>query len=83
MLSTRYILHSHSFINHVTKLLTLKLQQIGLALLPVPVTRKNLPESAETSESVPEVDAASSKVEASVETLSPYPNVSFLFILNS
>ncbi|XP_049400533.1 rhodanese-like domain-containing protein 4, chloroplastic isoform X1 [Solanum stenotomum] len=50
------------------------IKQIGLALLPVPVTRKNLPESAETSESVPEVDAASSKVEASVETLSPYPN---------
>ncbi|KAK4723715.1 hypothetical protein R3W88_026494 [Solanum pinnatisectum] len=50
------------------------IKQIGLALLPVPVTRKNLPEPAETSESVPEVDAASSKVEASVETLSPYPN---------
>lgn len=74
---------SYSSINHVTMLLTLKIQQIGMALLPVPVTSKTLPEPAETSESVPEVEAASSKVEASVRTLSPYPNVSFLFILTS
>ncbi|KAM3204566.1 rhodanese-like domain-containing protein 4, chloroplastic isoform X2 [Capsicum annuum] len=50
------------------------IKQIGMALLPVPVTSKTLPEPAETSESVPEVEAASSKVEASVRTLSPYPN---------
>ncbi|MCD9558992.1 hypothetical protein HAX54_016702 [Datura stramonium] len=50
------------------------IKQIGMALLPVPVTSKTLPGPAETSESVPKVDAVSPKVEASIKTLSPYPN---------
>ncbi|KAK4364171.1 hypothetical protein RND71_015529 [Anisodus tanguticus] len=48
------------------------IKQIGMALLPVPVTSKALPSPAETTESVLKVDVASSKVEAFVE---PTPEI--------
>ncbi|XP_059301563.1 rhodanese-like domain-containing protein 4, chloroplastic [Lycium ferocissimum] len=48
------------------------IKQIGMALLPVPVNSKALPAPAEKTESVPEVDVPSSKVEASVE---PTPEI--------
>ncbi|XP_060204238.1 rhodanese-like domain-containing protein 4, chloroplastic [Lycium barbarum] len=56
------------------------IKQIGMALLPVPVNSKALPAPAEKTESVPEVDVPSSKVEASVEptpeiTSDPEPEV--------
>lgn len=76
------IVHGHSSISHVLMLLTLKLQQIGMALLPTPVTSKSLPAPAETTPEINSVPKPEIKVEALTgisKPLSPYPSVSFPF----